>query len=110
MSDAIKETRRASGTVEPLVGISEIWARSRADAAATMYAKRTPTDDEVDRAVAILNWFNTWTDETGPCPISISDDHWHKKLCALCEWIAVLESENANIALSNSKQDSKGGA
>ena len=38
-------------------------------------------------------WFMGWTDATGPFPISVTNGHWGKKLCALFEWIAVLETE-----------------
>ena len=72
---------------------NERWAKKREEEAATMCAKRTPTNEETDRAMVIGKWFCGWTDETGPCPINVASGHWGKKLCALCEWIAVLETE-----------------
>ena len=75
-----------------LLKISELWAKKRAEEAATMCAKRKPTEEEIERAMVIGKWFFGWTDETGPCPIGCMNDYWHKKLCALFEWIAVLES------------------
>ena len=60
-----------------------------------MCANRTPTEEEIDRAMVIGKWFFGWTDKTGPCPIGCMDEHWHKKLCALFEWIAVLETESS---------------
>jgi hypothetical protein len=76
-----------------LVRLSDRWAKKREEEAATMCAKRTPTEEEIDRAMVIGKWFFGWTDKTGPCPIGCMDEHWHKKLCALFEWIAVLETE-----------------
>ncbi len=83
-----------------LVRLSDRWAKKREEEAATMCAKRTPTEEEIDRAMVIGKWFFGWTDKTGPCPIGCMDEHWHKKLCALFEWIAVLETETSkpNVA------------
>jgi hypothetical protein len=82
-----------------------MWAKRRNEETATMCAKRRPTEDEIDRAMTIGKWFFGWTDETGPCPISITNEPWHKKLCALFEWIAVLEADNSNIQISNNGKE-----
>jgi hypothetical protein len=76
-----------------LVWLSDRWSKKREEEAATMCAKREPTEAEIDRAMVIGKWFTGWTDATGPCPISVTNGHWGKKLCALFEWIAVLETE-----------------
>jgi hypothetical protein len=73
--------------------LSDHWAKKREEEAATMCAKRTLTEEEIERAMVIGKWFFGWTDKTGPCPIGCTDEYWHKKLCALFEWIAVLETE-----------------
>jgi len=80
-----------------LVRLSDRWAKKREEEAATMCAKRTPTKKEINRAIVISKWFFGWTDKTGPCPIGCMDEHWHKKLCALFEWIAVLETEAGHV-------------
>ena len=76
-----------------LLRLSDQWAKKREEEAATMCAKRTLTEEEINRAMVIGKWFLGWTDKTGPCPISVTSGYWGKKLCALFEWIAVLESE-----------------
>ena len=73
------------------------WSDIRRKEAQTMCAKRKLTEGEIDRAMVIGKWFFGWTDKTGPCPIGCMDEHWHKKLCALFEWIAVLESEKGGV-------------
>lgn len=45
----------------------------------------------LESAHQIGSKFLSWTPETGPCPISINDDHWFKKLCGLFETQADLE-------------------
>jgi hypothetical protein len=62
-----------------------------------MFTYRKPTLEEFDRAYEILGLFIAWDDRAGPCPIHINDDYWFKKLCAMCEWVAVLESDNQQI-------------
>ena len=96
--------------MEALVRISDRWAKLRIEEASTMCAKREPTEEEIDRAMVIGKWFFGWTDETGPCPISGSNEHWHKKLCALFEWIAVLESEfhNPNAGIERPQKPQEG--
>ena len=81
---------------------SDRWAKKREEEAETMCAKREPTEAEIDRAMVIGKWFCGWTDATGPCPINVTSGHWGKKLCALFEWIAVLEAEASkpNSAIS----------
>jgi hypothetical protein len=69
------------------------WDKKRDEESKTMCAKRKLTESEIDRAMVIGKWFIGWTDATGPCPISVTNGHWGKKLCALFEWIAVLETE-----------------
>ena len=76
--------------------IAEIWGKQRAEEAVTMCLNRKPTEEEIQRAMVIGKWFLGWTEETSQCPIKISDKHWFKKLCALFEWIAMLESESIN--------------
>jgi hypothetical protein len=76
-----------------LTKLCDRWAKTREEEAATMCAKRELTEDEINRAMIIGKWFFGWTDKTGQCPISITNDYWGKKLCALFEWIAVLETE-----------------
>jgi hypothetical protein len=49
--------------------------------------------DLIDRSQEIGSKFLAWTPETGPCPISINDHYWFKKLCALFEKQAELEFE-----------------
>jgi hypothetical protein len=83
-------------SLDSLVRLSDCWAKKREEEAATMCAKRVLTEEEVDRAMVIGKWFFGWTDTTGPCPIGCTDEHWHKKLCALFEWIATLEADNSN--------------
>jgi hypothetical protein len=73
--------------------VFERWKKTREEEAKTMCAKRRLTEEEVDRAMVIGKWFVGWSEETGQCPINLTSDHWGKKLCALFEWIAVLESE-----------------
>lgn len=75
------------------IRLSALWAKKREEEAETMCAKREPTEEEIDRAMVIGTWFCGWTDATGPCPIDLTSGHWGKKLCALFEWIAVLETE-----------------
>jgi hypothetical protein len=75
------------------VRISDTWPKVNSD---SMCAKRELTEDEVDRAIEIGRWFKAWGDTTGPCPICITNESWHQKLCALFEWIAVLESNKSN--------------
>jgi hypothetical protein len=69
------------------------WAEIRLKEAETMLPKRKPTEVEIQRAMIIVKWFIAWNKSTGPCPINISSEYWGKKLCALAEWIAVLESD-----------------
>ena len=76
--------------------IAEIWGKKRAEEAVTMCLNRKPTEEEIQRAMVIGKWFLGWTEETGQCPIGISNEYWFKKLCALFEWIAMLESESIN--------------
>ena len=82
---------------ETLAVVFDQWAKNREEEAKTMCAKRKPTEVEIDRAMVIGKWFMGWTDETGPCPISVTNGHWGKKLCALFEWIAVLEAEASKL-------------
>ena len=82
--------------MKAITRVCEWWDKKREEEEATMWAKRAPTEEEVDRAMVIGKWFFGWTEETGPCPIGCADEHWHKKLCALFEWIAVLETEASN--------------
>jgi hypothetical protein len=79
--------------VETMLDKSDSWAKKSEEDAATMCAKRMLTEEEIDRAMVIGKWFFGWTDKIGPCPISVTNEHWGKKLCALFEWIAVLETE-----------------
>jgi hypothetical protein len=53
------------------------------------------TEEQAQRAMQIVSEFVSWTPEVGPCPISISNHHWFKKLCALAETMAMLESQLA---------------
>jgi hypothetical protein len=76
-----------------LAKIFALWDERRAKEATTMCAKRTPTECDIDRAMVIGKWFCAWNDKTGPCPIQVTNGHWGKKLCALFEWIAVLEAD-----------------
>lgn len=86
--------------IDFLVRLSDRWLKKREEEAATMCAKRQPTEEEVDRAMVIGDWFFGWTNKTGPCPIGAANEYWSKKLCALFEWIAVLETEasKSNVA------------
>ena len=43
------------------------------------------------KAQEIGGKFLAWNPKTGPCPISINDHHWFKKLCGLFETQAELE-------------------
>lgn len=58
---------------------------------------RTPlnilTEAELERSHQIGSKFLAWVPITGPCPISINDRHWFKKLCGLFETIALLETQ-----------------
>ena len=74
--------------------ICQRWGEQRAEEAKTMCLDRKPTKEEIDRAMIIGKWFWTWNNETGVCPIDCMTPHWGKKLCALFEWIAMLESDN----------------
>jgi hypothetical protein len=76
-----------------MVQIQKMWDIKRQEEASTMFINRKPTEDEIERAMIIGKWFFGWNDTTGTCPISILNEHWHKKVCALLEWIAMLESE-----------------
>ena len=51
----------------------------------------------LDRSSEIGKKFLAWTPETGPCPISINDNHWFKKLCGLFEIQASLEAWTAQL-------------
>lgn len=51
----------------------------------------------LDRSSEIGKKFLAWTPETGPCPISINDNHWFKKLCGLFEIQASLEARTAQL-------------
>lgn len=53
--------------------------------------------DLIDRSQEIGSKFLAWTPETGPCPISINDHYWFKKLCALFEKQAALEAQLAEL-------------
>lgn len=44
-----------------------------------------------DRSQEIGKKFLAWTPETGPCPISINDPVWFRRLCGLFEIQAALE-------------------
>ena len=79
------------------VKLADLWAKKRQEEAATMCAKRKLTEDEIRRAMVIGKWFFGWNSQTGQCPILSSDAYWHKKLCALFEWIAVLEAEARDV-------------
>jgi hypothetical protein len=46
-----------------------------------------------ERAMEIGAEFLAWTYETRPCPISINDPVWFKRLCGLFETIAAFEAE-----------------
>ena len=83
--------------------ISDIWETRREEEARTMCAKRRPTDEEIDRAMIIGKWFVAWNDETGQCPIDPGNGHWGKKLCALFEWIATLETDTQNTQAEGAK-------
>jgi hypothetical protein len=52
-----------------------------------------------ERAMEIGSKFLAWTTKTGPCPISINDHIWFKRLWGLFETIAELEVERdaANV-------------
>lgn len=50
----------------------------------------------------IMNKFAEWTLSTGPCPINLSASsgqhhHWAKKVAALCDEIAALETKIARM-------------
>ena len=77
--------------------ILEGYDKKREQEALTMCAKRKLTDEEIDSAMVIGKWFLGWNESTGPCPIKITDECWFKKLCALWEWIAVLESDKVAL-------------
>ena len=81
--------------------IEQMWSEQRREEAKTMCAKRKPTEDEISRAMVIGKWFFGWNDITGICPITLGNKHWHKKVCALFEWIAVLESDLKQTAEPN---------
>lgn len=78
---------------ELLQHITDGWTKKRQEEALTMCAQRPLTEEEINRAMIIGKWFFAWTRETGPCPIGIMNEYWSKKLCALFEWIAVLENK-----------------
>lgn len=86
------EGKEASDAIK---GIIAGWYARSAELEATMYAKRPITQSEADRAMDILKCFRAWSEETtkGPCPIQSDDTEWMRRLCALCEWIAVLETD-----------------
>lgn len=54
----------------------------------------------LDRASEIGGKFLSWTPETGPCPISINDHVWFKRLCGLFETQAALENRVAELEKS----------
>ena len=87
-----------------LAKLFERWDQKRVKEAATMCAKRAPTECDIDRAMVIGKWFCEWTDKTGQCPISITGGHWGKKLCSLFEWIAVLEADLSKVNRTASKK------
>lgn len=47
----------------------------------------------IARAQEIVAMFTAWDESTGPCPINLVDRPWFTKLCALGEWIALLEAK-----------------
>jgi hypothetical protein len=51
------------------------------------------SEKAIERAMEIGGIFFAWTPETGPCPISITNDVWFKRLCGLFETQATLEAE-----------------
>ncbi len=69
------------------------WAMKREEEATTMGSKRRLTEKEIDRAMVIGKSFVGWSEETGPCPIKPETGYWGKKLCAMFEWVSVLESD-----------------
>jgi len=75
--------------------IADGWAKRHQEEAMTMCAKRPLTAEEINRAMIIAKWFYAWTRETGPCPIGMMNEYWYQKLCALFEWIAVLEKNES---------------
>lgn len=60
--------------------------------AGIMLAQRKPTEAELNRAKAIGDWFFRWGAKDEPPVIDAANDRF-TKLCALFEWIAVLEGE-----------------
>jgi hypothetical protein len=56
--------------------------------------------------MVIGKWFFGWTEVTGPCPIDVMSGHWGKRLCALFEWIAVLETDS-RACLTNAPTPNK---
>lgn len=50
-----------------------------------------------ERSLEIGANFLAWTIDTGPCPISINDVVWFKRLCGLFETQANLEAELARL-------------
>jgi hypothetical protein len=75
--------------------IVEGWTKKRLEEETTMCAKRPLTEEEINRDMIIGKWFFAWTRETGPCPIGMMNEYWYQKLCALFEWIAVLEKNES---------------
>lgn len=57
--------------------------------------RRRLTEEEAERAMKIVDGFFGWTLETGPCPIQASDRVWFKRVCAMAERQAKLETELA---------------
>ena len=51
----------------------------------------------LERSQEIGNKFLAWTLEKKPCPISINDTYWFKKLCGLFETQAMLEQRIAEL-------------
>lgn len=63
---------------------------------------------QVSRATEIVRTFTQWDLDTGPCPISSSDRYWFKRLCALGEWIAILEAKLDPEAFTEEDEDPDG--
>lgn len=53
--------------------------------------------NKIERSSEIVAKFLGWTPEIGPCPIDINNHVWFKRLCAMGERQADLESELAAV-------------
>ena len=59
----------------------------------------------LERSQEIGNKFLAWTLETKPCPISINDTYWFKKLCGLFEAQATLEQRIEELEVQLKSKD-----